>query len=292
MASTVVGVGVAAAAEDERVDRYAYGPLFWSAAAWIGLVVFVAVFGDLLPLKDPNRINPADKLLPVLSDGAILGTDQLGRDILARLVSGARVSVFISVATVTFGILVGGLIGTTVGFFGGRAERLVMVVVNIMLSFPALVLLLGVVAMVGSSLKVLTIMFCVLAVPAYVRFARASTLVLMQRDWVTVSQMIGSTNRRLVLRILMPEVLVTLITFGLLALGGVIVAEGTIAFLGFGIPPPQATWGSMIADGKNALDESLSLAVVSASVMFLTILSLNLVGDGLRPRHQLRDAQI
>lgn len=289
MASPTIDVAVVSA---DGVEGDAHGVVFWSAVIWILLVVFVAVFGDLLPLKDPNRINPADKLLPILSEGNVLGTDQLGRDILARLVAGARVSVFISMATVTFGILVGGLIGTTVGFFGGRAERLVMVAVNVALSFPALVLLLGVVAMVGSSLRVLTIMFCLLAVPGYVRFARASTLVLMQRDWVDVSRMIGSTNRRLVLRILMPEVLVTLITFGLLALGGVIVAEGTIAFLGFGIPPPQATWGSMIADGKNALDESLNLALVSAGTMFLTILSLNLVGDGLRRRHQLRDAQI
>jgi len=129
-------------------------------------------------------------------------------------------------------------------------------------------------------------------VPGYVRFARASALVLMQRDWVQVSRMVGSKSSRIVLRVLMPDVLVTLITFGLLALGGVIVAEGTIAFLGFGIPPPQATWGSMIADGKNSLDESLNLALVSAGTMFLTILSLNLVGDGLRRRHQLRDAQL
>jgi len=277
---------------DAGAGSASYGPVFWAAAVWLSIILFAAIFGDFLPLKDPNRINPADKLLPVLTDGSLLGTDQLGRDVLARLVAGARISVFISVATVSVGIFVGGLVGATVGFFGGRIEKLVMVVVNVMLSFPALVLLLGVVAMVGSSLKVLTIMFCVLAVPGYVRFARASALVLMQRDWVQVSRMVGSKSSRIVLRVLMPDVLVTLITFGLLALGGVIVAEGTIAFLGFGIPPPQATWGSMIADGKNSLDESLNLALVSAGTMFLTILSLNLVGDGLRRRHQLRDAQL
>lgn len=292
MASAVIDAPAPVADASGDVGRHRYGPLFWTAAAWISLIVFVAVFGDFLPLKDPNRINPADKLLPVLTEGSVLGTDQLGRDILARLVAGARISVFISVATVTVGIIVGGLIGTTVGFFGGRVERFVMVVVNIMLSFPALVLLLGVVAMVGSSLKVLTVMFSILAVPGYTRFARASTLVLMQRDWVLVSQMVGSKRRRIVLGVLMPDVLITLITFGLLALGGVIVAEGTIAFLGFGIPPPQATWGSMIADGKNSLDESLHLALVAAGTMFLTILSLNLVGDGLRRRYQLRAAQI
>jgi len=288
----IASAATSTSGEDAGAGRASYGPVFWAAAVWLSIILFAAIFGDFLPLKDPNRINPADKLLPVLTDGSLLGTDQLGRDVLARLVAGARISVFISVATVSVGIFVGGLVGATVGFFGGRIEKLVMVVVNVMLSFPALVLLLGVVAMVGSSLKVLTIMFCVLAVPGYVRFARASALVLMQRDWVQVSRMVGSKSSRIVLRVLMPDVLVTLITFGLLALGGVIVAEGTIAFLGFGIPPPQATWGSMIADGKNSLDESLNLALVSAGTMFLTILSLNLVGDGLRRRHQLRDAQL
>lgn len=283
---------IATATVSSRRTGDGYGPLFWLSAGWIMLILFLAVFGDLLPLKDPNRINPADKLLPVLSDGALLGTDQLGRDLLSRLVQGAQVSVFISVVSVTIGIVVGGLIGTTVGFYGGRAERIVMAIVNIMLSFPALVLLLGVVAMAGSSLKVLTTVFSILAIPGYVRFARASTLVLMKRDWVVVSTMIGSTSRRLIVRVLMPEVLVTLITFGLLALGGVIVAEGTIAFLGFGVPPPQATWGSMISEGKNSLDETLNLALVPATVMFLTILSLNLVGDGLRRKNQAREAQI
>lgn len=272
--------------------RKGIGVLFWISSFWLVVILLVAIFGDLVPLKDANRINPADKLLPIFSDGYVLGTDQLGRDILSRLVQGAQVSVFISVVTVTVGIVVGGLIGTITGFFGGRSDRLVMAVVNVMLSFPALVLLLGVVAMVGASLKVITLVFCVLAIPGYIRFARASTLVLMKREWVMASQAIGATKRRLVLRVLMPDVLTSLITFGLLALGGVIVAEGTIAFLGFGIPPPQATWGSMIAEGKSALDESLNLALVSATTMFITILSLNLVGDGLRRHYQHREAQL
>jgi len=284
-----------AKAKTEDIDAPSgsgYGVLFWLAASWMVMILFVAAFGDLLPPKDANRINPTDKLLSIFSDGYLLGTDQLGRDILSRLVQGAQVSMFISVVSVVSGSLDDGLVGTTVGFFGGWFERIVMALVNIMLSFPALVLLLGVVAMVGSSLKVLTIVFGVLAIPGYVRFARGSTLVLMKREWVTASAMIGSTRRRLVIRILLPEVMVTLITFGLLAIGGVIVAEGTIAFLGFGVPPPQATWGSMISDGKNALSDSINLAVVGASTMFLTILSLNLIGDGLRRKNQVRQSQI
>ncbi len=229
----------------------------------------------------------------MLSDGHLLGTDQLGRDMLARLVDGAKISVFISLTTVGIGIVVGGVIGTTVGYFGGKIEAIAMAIVNIVLSFPSLVILLGVVAMAGQTLKVITIVFSVLAVPGYTRFARASTLTIKQNDWVTASRMIGATTPRLIFRVLMPNVLLTLITFGLLAVGGVIVAEGVIAFLGFGVPPPQATWGGMIADGNRAFaDDILHVAVVPATTMFLTILSLNLVGDGVRRRLQVREAQI
>ena len=269
------------------------GVLFWISVSWLTLVAFAALFGWLLPLPDPTRISPAEKYLPVFSDGHLLGTDQLGRDMLARLVDGAKISVALSLTTVVVGITIGGLIGTTVGYFGGRAEALTMALVNIALSFPALVLLLGVIAMVGSDFWVLVTVFSVLAVPGYTRFARASTLSIKQNDWVTVSAMVGSTTPRIVFRVLMPNVLLTLVTFGLLAIGGVIVAEGVIAFLGFGVPPPQATWGGMIADGNRAFaDDVLHVALVPATTMFLTILSLNLVGDGLRRRFQVRDAQI
>ncbi|MBN4047607.1 ABC transporter permease [Acidimicrobiaceae bacterium AH-315-P05] len=280
--------------------RVAFGFLFWISLGWICLVLLAALASslanwfdfDLPGLKDPNRINPADRLLPVRHVDAWLGSDALGRDNLARLVEGARVSVTISVITVAVGIVIGGFIGTAVGFYRGTIERLTMGAVNVALSFPSLVLLLGVVAMVGSSLVTLTVVFSILAIPGYIRFARASTLSLMQQEWVTASSVMGATDRRIITRVLLPNVLVTLITFGLLALGGVIVAEGTLAFLGFGIPVPQASWGRMIADGKPHLNDSLSATLVPATAMFMTILSLNLIGDGLRRRFSVRDSRI
>lgn len=290
----------APAVSPAQAKRRTFGVLFWLSLAWITLVLLAALASslshwfnfDLPGIKDPNRINPADALLPVRHVDAWLGTDSLGRDILARLIEGARISVTIALITVTFGIVVGGLIGTAVGFYGGWVERLAMGAVNVSLSFPGLILLLGVVAMVGSSLTSLTVVLSVLAVPGYVRFARASTLSLMQQDWVTASSVMGAQDRRIVTRVLLPNVLLTLITFGLLALGGVIVAEGTLAFLGFSIPVPQATWGRMIAEGKPDLDTSLHATLVPATTMFLTILSLNLIGDGLRRKYAIRDARI
>ncbi len=293
IATRIVDAPAGAANRRPRRDRPAVGVLFWASVVWLGVVLVAALFGWALPLADPTRISPADKYAGVLSDGHLLGTDQLGRDMLARLVDGAKISVFISLVTVTVGISVGAVVGTTVGYIGGRVETVAMALVNIMLSFPALVILLGVVAMAGQTLKVITIVFSVLAVPGYIRFARASTLTLKQSDWVLASEAIGATRPRLVFRVLMPNVLITLLTFGLLAIGGVIVAEGVIAFLGFGVPPPQATWGGMIADGNRAFaDDVIHVALVPAITMFLTILSLNLVGDGLRRRYQVREARI
>ncbi len=267
------------------------GLLFWFGLCWFIFIVVLAIIGDFLPLKDPNRISPADKYLPILSEGHLLGTDQLGRDMLSRIVEGAQISMFISFVTVAVGISIGGVIGTVVGYLGGWIETITMALVNVMLSFPALLVLLGVIAMAGQSLKIIVIVFAILAVPGYIRFARASAITLKEQEWVAASEMMGAKKRRIIFRGLIPNVMITLITFGLLALGGVIVAEGVIAFLGVGVPKPQATWGSMISDGNQAFaDDIIHIALVPATVMFLTILSLNLVGDGLRRKLQVRES--
>lgn len=268
------------------------GFLFWVAATWLGVVLLCAAFGTLLPLPDPDRTQPRLALQPVLTKGHVLGTDPLGRDILSRVIAGARVSVIISVVAVTVGVVVGGIIGTTVGYRKGLLERVTMIITNVLLSFPSLILLLGVIGMVGPSLKTITSVIAILSIPAYIRFARARTLSLSEEGFVDAAEMFGTRKRVIVFRELLPNVFATLMTFGLLALGGVIVAEGTLAFLGLSIPPPTATWGSMIAEGKSVIDRALHVAIVPSTVMFLTVLSLNLVGDGLRRHFDVRETAI
>jgi peptide/nickel transport system permease protein len=268
------------------------GALFWLAVGWLGLVVFCAVFGALLPVGDPNRVNPSAALDPVLTKGHLLGTDALGRDILARCIAGARVSVFISVVAVSVGLVFGGLLGTAAGFFRGWFEKAVVAITNIMLSFPSLILLLGVVGMVGPSLKSITSVIAILSIPAYVRFSRAGALTLSESGYVQAARMMGTKPFTIIRRELIPNVAPTLFTYALLALGGIIVAEGTLAFLGLSVPPPTATWGGMIAEGKNALDRTSHVALVPSVVMFLTVLSLNLVGDGMRRRFDIRGIRI
>lgn len=284
--------GPLVAPPEEAFVREPLGVVFWCCVAWLGLIVFLAAFAPLLPFPDPNRIHPAQALEGVFSPGNILGTDSLGRDNLSRLAHGARISVAISLASVLTGTLIGGVIGTTVAYYGGVVERLTMALVNMILAFPGLVLLLAVVAMVGPSLQSLTLTISFLAIPGYIRFSRASTLAFISLDYVAADRMIGATNRRIIFRSLLPNVLATLVTFGLLALGGVIVAEGTLAYLGFSVPPPQATWGRMIADGKPELSTTLQPTIIPATVMFLTILSLNLVGDRVRRMFDVREARL
>ena len=257
---------------------------YWAALVWLGIVVIAAVFADVLPLKDPNVGVIADRLSVPGENGYLLGTDDLGRDIVSRLAYGARVSLIIAFTAVIIGSTFGGAVGLTAGFFRGWYERLIMSVVDVLLAFPALVLLLALVAFVGQSLRTISLVIGFLAIPAYARVARATTLAVSQREYVLAARALGAKDSRILFRELLPNVALPVVAFGLVALGLVIVAEGGLAFLGLSVEFPTATWGSMIASGRNIIQSAPHLAMVPSAVMLLTVLSLNYVGDTLRSR--------
>ncbi len=268
------------------------GVLYWVCLGWLAVVVLGALTADLLPLPDPNAIDIASKEAPLFSAGHLLGTDGLGRDILSRLAFGARVSLVISLSAVAVGILVGGTLGMVVGYFRGRLETAVMAVIDIILAFPGLVLLLALVAFVGQSLTAITIVIGFLSIPVYTRVARAATLAVSQREYVLAAGLMGAKTPRILFREIMPNVILPVAAFGLIALGVVIVLEGSLAFLGLSVEAPAATWGSMIAEGKRHLDSGIHIALVPSFVMFMTVLSLNLVGDVLRSRFDVREGNL
>lgn len=272
--------------------KQGFGPFFWFAVGWLVLVVFAALFAKLLPLPDPNAVDVSNRLASPLSEGHLLGADGLGRDVASRLFDGARVSLTISVSALLVGGAVGGTIGMVAGFFRGRLETLIVATADIILAFPGLVLLLALVAVFGQSLPVITLAIALLAIPVYTRVARATTLAVAQREYVLAARAMGATNRRIIFGEIMPNVVLPVAAFGLVALGYVIVLEGTLAFLGLSVQPPDASWGSMIAEGKRHLHSTLHLTLVPAAVLFLTVLSLNLVGDTLRRRLDVRGARL
>jgi len=211
-----------------------------------------------------------------------LGTDGLGRDELARLIFGARFSLIVGLCAPVIGLTIGGALGLLAGYFRGRFEALVVGSMDVLLAFPPLILALAVTAYLGQSILYLTLIIGVLGIPAFMRVARASTLTLARREFVIAAEALGATHLRILLRELLPNVMLPLIAFFLLGVAVTIVAEGVLSFLGLGVPPPIASWGSMIGEGRESLDVAPRIAFMPAIAMFLTVLSFNLIGDTLR----------
>lgn len=277
-------------ARGSRRDRR--GVLFWLALGWLALVVVVAITARWLPLPDPDDQDIVNRLAPPFSSGHLLGTDGLGRDVLARLAAGAQVSLIISFAAVSIGMVVGGAIGLAAGFARGWLDSVTMWAVNVVLAFPGLVLLLGLVAFVGQSLAAITLVVGFLSVPVYARVARATTLTVAQREFVLAARVVGASNRRIMVEEILPNVIPPLAAFALVALGVVIVLEGSLAFLGLSVEAPAATWGSMIAEGRQHLSDTTHLAFIPSLVMFLTVLAVNFVGDVLRNRFDVKESTL
>jgi peptide/nickel transport system permease protein len=255
--------------------------LFWAAAAWIAVVVLAATLANFLPIPSPTEMDMLARRMPPDAQHW-LGTDGLGRDMLSRLVFGARTSLTVGLLAPMIGLLFGAALGMLAGYFRGRFEALAMGGVDVLLAFPPLVLILAITAYLGQSVLNLSLTIGFLSIPPFARVARAATLTLAQREFVTAARALGATHARILFRELLPNVSLPLLAFFLLAVAVTIVVEGALSLLGLGVPPPTPSWGSMIGEGRESLDIAPWLAFLPAGVMFLTVLSFNLVGDSLR----------
>ena len=279
MVALDVGIDTSAVTPVRR--RRQLGGLFIASVAWIALVALGAIFADLLPIPSPTDIDMLGKrALP--SAEHWLGNDQLGRDELARLIYGGRISLTVGLLAPVIGVTIGGALGMLAGYFRGRLETFVVGGVDVLLAFPPLVFALAVTAYLGQSILNITLVIGILGIPAFTRVARAVTLSLSEREFVTAARALGATHSRILLRELLPNVALPLVAFFLLGVAVTIVVEGALSFLGLGVPPPAPSWGSMIGEGRENLDIAPWLAFLPAGFMFLTVLAFNVVGDTLR----------
>jgi peptide/nickel transport system permease protein len=275
---------------DDILVRKPLGFLFWFAIGWVGLVIFLALIANLLPLPNPDFQNyGAINASPSLHH--LLGTDELGRDLLSRLIFGARVSLVVGFGSVLIGMVVGGTLGLVSGYKGGRLDVALNAGSFVLLAFPAIVAVIAIVAFWGQSLLKITLIIGIASIPVLYRVVRASSLSFANRDFVTAAKTMGAGSTRVVFREILPNVVPAAVTFGLIAVATVIVLEGSLAFLGLSVPLPTPSWGNMIAEGSsnNNLQVNPYIMMWPVLAMFLLLLSINLIGDRLRQRFDIRE---
>lgn len=253
--------------------------------ALLGLVmvvtyVAIALLVSFLPLRDPLQLSAQRLAGP--SPEFPLGTDALGRDLLSRILFGARSSMQVAVLSVAIATAVGGILGLVSGYLGGIADLVIGRVMDVFFAFPAILLALGIVAALGPDPRNVIIAIAVVYTPIFARVVRGPVLALKARDFVEAARAIGATQTRIVVRHIVPNLLSTLIVQVSLALSWAVLTEGALSFLGLSAQPPAPSWGVMLNEGRQYLEFATHLAIFPGLAIMIAVLGFNLLGDGLR----------
>lgn len=261
--------------------------LLQNKAAVAGLVI-IAVFvlcaaiAPLLAPHDPIAQNIAQRQLPPFSPSHFLGTDDLGRDLLSRIIYGARISMVIGLVSVGISLLFGLIVGVVSGYYGGWFDRVTMRIIDIMLAFPYILLTIVIVAILGASLANAMIAIGISQIPQYARVVRASVLAEKESDYVAAERSLGASNLELMARTILPNCLAPIFVQATLGIGDAILSSAALSFLGLGAQPPTPEWGLMIASAKEFVTSSWWIVTFPGIAILLTVLGFNLVSDSLR----------
>lgn len=273
-----------AAADDDELGSQRRVPVAVGIAIVVlGTICLLAVLAPWLPIDDPLRANPRAKSLGPSAEHWF-GTDTIGRDVFSRCISGARISLTIGVLSSLLGGVLGSLLGFTAGFLRGRTEAVIVSLMDALLAFPSLVLALAVTAFLGASARNVIVAIGIVATPVFGRLVRAQTLTIAERDYVLAARSSGASRRRILAVEVAPNVLPAVAAYAVLIAAIAIVVEGSLSFLGLGVPLPTPTWGSIVAGGQGELDEAPHIFLFPVLMIFVTVLALNTVGDHLRAR--------
>ena len=265
------------------VSRRLQNIWLWLAAAWLAVIVAFALLAPVLGLvNDPYDLTLEIKKGP--SGSFWFGTDNLSRDVFARVVWGARLSLLIAFVSTLIGTVIGGVMGLVSGYFKGWIDDVIGSAINILLSLPALMFAMLIVTVMEQSLRNVIIAVSILSIPAVARVARAQTIRFADREFVTAAKGMGARHLRIVFREILPNILPVMMSFAFLAFGIVIISEGALSYIGKSVPSPSITWGAIIASGKNHLEDAPHIIIFPALVLFLTLLAVNYIGDRLLQR--------
>ena len=257
------------------------------AAVVLLLIVATAVFAPWIAPHDPLAVNIRHRLAPPawIEGGSVtnlLGTDQVGRDLLSRMIYGGRVSLVVGISAVLMATTIGVLLGITAGYFRGNIDWIIMTAVNVMLTFPFVLLALAVIAVLGASLKNMILVLGVAGWPIYARVVRAETLAIREREFIMAGRALGMSHLRLMFLQIAPNLTSVIVVIATLQVAQVIIAESFLSFLGLGIQPPTPAWGNMLGEGRVYMLNSWWIATFPGLAIFLTTLVINLMGNALR----------
>ena len=288
--------------------------VFWCSVGWLVIVTLFVVVGQANPLVDDPNLRDAQNIVaePIITNlfktdcvnvepgsdescvekGGLFGNTSLGQDVFAQVVVGGRISIFVAVTVTAIGIGIGGLMGLLAGYLKGWVDIVVQMIINVTLSIPALLLVIFIVSVRGRTLFNVILAVSLLAIPALARIVRASTLQVADREFVKAAEVLGVKKTSILIREVLPNVMPTLVSFAFLTTGIILVVESSLSFLGLSVQAPSITWGSIIANGRDKFQDAPHVVFAPAFVLFLTVLALNLVGDKLLKRFDIREASL
>lgn len=279
----------AASAAPSAWRRATRSPGLMIGAVTVLAVIVLAILAPWIAPYDPNEQDPVAALMGPSAEHWF-GTDFFGRDVLSRVIWGARISLSVGFLATLIGVVVGTVIGVVAGYFGGWTDRLITAATDVLLSFPQLIMGLMLVAVLGPSLGNLILAIAVTAIPAFIRIARGSTLAMRQRDFVDACRALGYSDIRIMFGHILPNILDEVVVLASLWLATAIRTESTLAFIGLGVPPPTATWGSIVREGFDNLLDAPWLSIFPSLAILAVMVGLNLIGDGLRDATDPRGA--
>ena len=255
-------------------------------AALIGLVIFilliiVAILAPIIAPYDPNAQNIPNRLAQP-SSSHLLGTDEFGRDILSRIIWGTRISLIVGFSVVAISISIGIIVGAVSGYYGGRVDTFLMRITDVFLSFPGLILAIGIMVILGPSLTNLILTLGIISWPTATRVVRGQALSIRDADYIQASKAIGTSGIKIILEHIIPNTISPVIIVATLGMGFAILAEAGLSFLGLGVVPPTPSWGSMISEGRTYFLVSPNMMTFPGLAISITVLAFNVIGDGLR----------
>jgi peptide/nickel transport system permease protein len=252
--------------------------LRYFALIWLVSLASLTISAPWLPLASFEQIDFFNEA-QFPDKSYWLGTDGMGRDMLSRVLHGARVSLAVAIVSPLIGLLVGGVLGLLAGYFRGWLEQLALIMIDTMLAFPTLIFALLAVTYLGPSLVNVILVMGVLSIPAFARIVRGQVLLVVNLEYITAAKSLGVNHGQILVRHILPNIFPAVASFFLTVMATMVVAEGALGFLGLSVPPPQPSWGSMIAEGREYLEDAPHISLIPSMAIFLTLMSLNLIRE-------------